>query len=372
MSEHDDGPEILNAGDEAPSRALRKRVTRLLAGGALVALPTETVYGIAARADDEAALAALIEAKGRPADLALTWHVARREAIEAFAPLQAPARRLAQRYWPGPLTLVLSGVPEGLERVAREGWTGVRLPAHRLTCGILAGTDFPVVISSANRHGGDPATTAEEVARLFGREISLLLDGGPCRLGESSGVLQMGPGRFELLREGLLPLSDLQATAGLRLAFACTGNTCRSPMAELLGRDLIGARLGLAPGQRGGKEIARFGFEVRSLGVFAGSGSPASLHAVEVMRERGLDLGSHRSRPADPDELAEIDQVLCMTRSHLDSLRHLLPRPVGKRVQLLDPRGRDIPDPIGGSRQDYRNCAERILEAIDLHASDWV
>ena len=371
MSEHDPAPEILTAADEAPTRDLRRRVVGLLAEGALVALPTETVYGLAARADHEGALSALIGGKARPRELGLTWHVARRDAAERFETLRPLVGRLVERYWPGPLTLVLSGVPKGLERVARDGWTGVRLPAHALTRGILDAADFPIVMSSANRHGDAPAIEAREVAARFADSLALVVDAGPSRLGESSGVLQVGPGRFELLREGLLPLDDLRATAGLRLAFACTGNTCRSPMAEVIAREILGTRLGLAEGERTEAGVARFGFSVRSMGVFAGPGSPASRPAQEVAKERGLDLSAHRSSPALPEEIAELDHVWCMTASHVDSLRRMLPPRHAKKVQLLDPGGVDVPDPIGGSREIYRACAARIGAGIAKRAEDW-
>ncbi|HEX6884202.1 MAG TPA: L-threonylcarbamoyladenylate synthase, partial [Planctomycetota bacterium] len=224
------GSPIVATGDAPPPRALVTRVREVLARGGLCALPTETVYGLAARADRPEALEAMRVLKGRPAELTFTWHVASRAAIEPFEALRPLARRLVERYWPGPLTLVLRGVPPGLEHVAKGGWTGLRLPAHRATGELLAACDFPVVMTSANRHGAAPLTRAEEVAAQFDGALEVVVDGGPARLGEASGVLALGPGRFELLREGLLRLEDLRRTAGLRLAFVCTGNTCRSPM----------------------------------------------------------------------------------------------------------------------------------------------
>src|SRR5262245_4551073 len=140
---------IVTAGDRAVEPELAARVRALLARGGLCALPTETVYGIAARADLPAALEALRALKGRPPGLTFTWHVADRGVLERFDVLRPLARRLGERYWPGPLTLVLRGGPRGLESVARDGWTGVRLPAHQACAELLAACDFPVVLSSA-------------------------------------------------------------------------------------------------------------------------------------------------------------------------------------------------------------------------------
>ena len=125
MSAH---PDREPAPDEAPARELVERVGAILARGGLVAMPTETVYGVAARADLPQALAALTELKGRPEDLALTWHIGSPSALKSPDRLSPPARRLADRYWPGPLTLVVPGVPPGLEGAARDGWIGIRMP----------------------------------------------------------------------------------------------------------------------------------------------------------------------------------------------------------------------------------------------------
>lgn len=360
------GSPIVSTGDAAPPRALVARVREVLARGGLCALPTETVYGLAARADRPEALEALRTLKGRPTELTFTWHVAERETIERFEALRPLARRLAERYWPGPLTLVLRGVPPGLEHVARGGWTGLRLPAHRATTELLAACDFPVVMTSANRHGAAPLTRAEEVAAQFDGALEVVVDGGQARLGEASGVLALGPGRFELLREGLLRLEDLRRTAGLRLAFVCTGNTCRSPMAEAVARARLAERLGVAPAG-----LATFGFELASMGVHAASGAPASGGALEVVAERGLDLRAHRSRPSTPELLARFDRVYALTEGHLAALRAMLPPGRHPPLALLDPEGRDIADPIGGPRQAYQQCLEEIERALRGRLSEW-
>jgi L-threonylcarbamoyladenylate synthase len=364
------GPALLELGDAKPAPELVRTVRDALAGGALIGLPTETVYGLAARADRPEALAALRAAKGRPADVPLTWHVGDRTPLEQFAFPRAVVGRLAERYWPGPLTLVLEGVPPGLEAVARDGRTGVRCPAHSATAALLAACDFPVVATSANLHGEAPATSATEVAARFGSALALVLDGGPARLSEASGVLLVARGRFELLREGLLSLEELRRTAGLRIAFVCTGNTCRSPMAEALARQLIGEALGRPGGSPA--RIADFGFEVGSMGLFAADGAPASGGALSVLAAEGIDLAPHRSRPAVPELLLGQDRVYALTQSHLDGLRLKLPPARGPRLQLLDPAGRDIADPIGGGPEVYRACADQIRAALRQRLAEWV
>lgn len=345
-----------------------ERAGGLLAEGALVVLPTETVYGIAVRADRPEALRALVELKQSPDARAWTWHVGDPSALERFPGLTNLVRRLAARYWPGPLTLVLPGVPPGLEFVAREEWTGVRCVAHRATAGLLARLDFPVVMTSANLAGRPPAVDADEIERSgLSEHVALVVDGGRARLREGSTVLRVGRGRFELLREGLHDLAQLRSAAGLAIGFACTGNTCRSPMAEGLARRAIARRLGV-PHAR----IGEFGFDVRSMGVFAQFGTPAAAHAIEALAERGIDLSEHRSTPAVMEQVGELDALYCLTQSHLDALRLLLPPGKDAHLRLLDPDGGDVPDPIGGTLAEYRACAERIAACIEHHVTSWV
>jgi protein-tyrosine phosphatase len=356
-------PTLVATGERPPAPELVARARAALAAGRVCAFPTETVYGLAARADLPAALEELRRLKGRPPALTFTWHIARREHVEAFQELRPLVRRLVERYWPGPLTLVLRGVPAGLAAIAQDGWTGVRCPAHTTTAALLAACDFPVVMTSANRHGAPALTRAEEVEREFGSELALVVDGGPSRLGEASGVLCLGRGRLELKREGLLALEDLRRTAGLRLAFVCTGNTCRSPMAEALARRLLEERLGSAT-------LADFGFEVLSLGVHAASGAPASGGTREALAARGLDLGPRRARPATHESLARMDRIYGLTAGHVEALRALLPPARTATIERLDPR-RDIADPIGGGPEIYARALDEIEHALRARLDDW-
>jgi len=361
-------PERERVQDSAPPRAIQERVETVLARGGLAVLPTETVYGIAARADHARGIESLRDLKARPADLALTWHVGDSGALDRFPSVSALVRRLVAKYWPGPLTLVLPGVPAGLEAAALDDWTGVRMPAHRATAAILAALPFPVVMSSANRHGEPPLTSAEDVDRAFDGEsrIELLLDGGPAPLAESSAVLRIGSGRFEVLREGLIGVEQLRATAGLRLGFACTGNTCRSPMAEGWARHRIADRLRVRP-----ERLGEFGFVLESMGVLAGHGMPASRLAVQLLKESGVDLSGHRSRAAAARDFAVYDKVYCMTHGHREAIARSLPPGREEKLELLDPAGRDIPDPMGGTREDYVEAFARIRDAIEARLPEW-
>lgn len=359
-------PRRIACADEEPSEELVQAARDALAAGGRIALPTETVYGVAARADSAEALEGLARLKGRDARQPLTWHVGERAALERFPRVSPLAHRLARRYWPGPLTLVLPGVPDGLGALAPEGWTGVRLPAQRGTAGILRALEFPVAATSANLHGHPPLVDAASVEEQLGDDLTLVLDGGRSRLAEASTVLRVGPGRFEVLREGLIGAAALRATAGLALGFVCTGNTCRSPMAAVLAAKVLAERLEVPPARLG-----EFGFSIVSMGLAAGSGSPAAEPARRAVAELDLDLSAHRSRAALDGDLEALDRVYAMTASHLDALTRVLPPSKTGHLELFDPSGADVPDPIGGTLDDYRRCRDRLLDVLARRVDEW-
>jgi L-threonylcarbamoyladenylate synthase len=146
----------------------------------------------------------------------------------------------------------------------------------------------------------------------------------------------------------------------------CTANACRSPMAEGLARKLLAERLSVRT-----DEIGDFGFELCSMGVFASVGQPASKHALAVMKEEGVDLSGHRARAAQAEDISHFERVYCMTANHLHALAATLPPGRDKQLELLDPAGRDVADPMGGDKDDYRKAARQIAEALRKRLDDW-
>jgi L-threonylcarbamoyladenylate synthase len=206
---------------------------RVLAAGGLVAFPTETVYGLGADATDGRAVARLYEAKGRPAFNPLIAHVVDRAAAQALARFDADAARLADAFWPGPLTLVLPKTPgcavaalatAGLDTIA------VRVPAHPVARNILTAFGKPAVAPSANRSGHVSPTTAAHVAGDLGGRIELIIDGGATPLGIESTIIAC-LGAPALLRPGGLPRAAIERVLGRKLADAAVARAGSAPRA---------------------------------------------------------------------------------------------------------------------------------------------
>jgi len=193
---------------------------RCLAAGGLVAFPTETVYGLGADATDGEAVARLYEAKGRPAFNPLIAHVADAGAAQTLARFNADAQRLAEAFWPGPLTLVLpkaAGCPVADLATAGLDSIAVRVPHHAVAQAILTAFGRPVVAPSANRSGHVSPTRAAHVLADLRGCIDLIVDGGPTRVGVESTIIGC-LGEPTLLRPGGLPREAIEQALGRRLA----------------------------------------------------------------------------------------------------------------------------------------------------------
>ena len=204
----------------------------VLRGGGLVAVPTETVYGLAARADSSQAVAAIYRAKGRPDFNPLIVHVPSVEAASAIAVMDERAQNLAAAFWPGALTLVMplregariaSAVTAGLPTIA------LRCPAHPAMQALLKACDLPLAAPSANRSGGVSPTRAEHVVASLGAAAPLVIDGGACAAGlESTIVALREDGGWQLLRPGPITPAQIEAVLG-RQADAVTSQAIEAP-----------------------------------------------------------------------------------------------------------------------------------------------
>jgi len=205
-------PIVLTVDPQAPDPRAIAEAVRILRSGGLVAMPTETVYGLAARAFDERAIARVYAAKGRPVHHPLIAHVAAEaEARALAASWPERASRLARAFWPGPLTLIVDRaevVPAAVAGGASS--VAVRAPSHPVARALLAALGEPVAAPSANRYQGLSPTTAAHVVKELGDEVDLVLDAGPCEAGIESTVVDVRGEHPRVLRPGALDLASLR------------------------------------------------------------------------------------------------------------------------------------------------------------------
>jgi len=277
----------------APDAAGVARAVALLAAGELVAFPTETVYGLGADARDGRAVAGIFAAKGRPRFNPLIVHVADQIAAERLIDLPAPGRRLAARFWPGPLTLVAPmragcGIADlvtaGLPTLA------VRVPAHPLAQALLAAFGGPVAAPSANPSGQVSPTSAAHVIEALDGRIAAVLDGGTCPVGLESTILGFAGNQAVLLRPGGLAIEPVEQVLGAPVGRATGGaSSAISAPGQLASHYAPGAALRLgAAGPRPGE--AWLGFGPDPAGV---AGPALNLSASGDLAEAAANLFAH-------------------------------------------------------------------------------
>jgi L-threonylcarbamoyladenylate synthase len=200
----------------ANAAAIAEAAVVLRVGG-LAAFPTETVYGLGARADDPRAVAALYAAKGRPSFNPLIAHVRDLAAAKRFGNFSTEALALAEKFWPGPLTIVVKATSnESVCELARAGLdtVAIRVPSHEVARTLLAAVDFPIVAPSANRSGHVSPTTAKHVADDLSGKVDVILDGGASAGGIESTIVNFSGGAPRLLRSGGIARSELEKITG--------------------------------------------------------------------------------------------------------------------------------------------------------------
>ena len=190
---------------DAPNPDALAEAAAILCNGGLVAFPTETVYGLGADATNPKAVARLNQVKGRPPTKPYSLHLYQPEQMRPYVSLvPAAAARLIERFWPGPLTIVVPG---------RDGQTvGFRLPDHPVARAFLRACGVPVAAPSANRSGSPPPTDAQEVLAALEDSVDCLLDGGPTRFGRESTVVEVVGDAVEIRREGAISRAAILET----------------------------------------------------------------------------------------------------------------------------------------------------------------
>lgn len=344
-----------------------QRVTEILQRGGIAALPTETVYGIGASALCPDAVQRLSVLKNRSPESPFTLVVPDIESARKLVlPWHSKVEKLFRRICPGPITFVLPLQPDAFAHFppiitpscAPKGTVGIRIPDHPLTLEVLRRLGVPLLLSSANHHGTPDPLEGNQVIEDLQNDVDIIINDGPTRWKKSSTVVKFDGKTPTILREGALSAAQIRRITSNVVLFVCTGNTCRSPMAETLFRQELAQQLGCAP-----DKLEEKGWFVLSCGVSAKAGEPASEMAKKAMKQKGLDLSCHVSQNVSDTLIRYADFIYALTDAHRRALVALFPQ-AESRIRLLNPEDVDIPDPYGGTLEFYQTCARQIENAV--------
>ncbi len=345
------------------------RAVEALSSGKIIAIPTETVYGLAASALQPEAVKRLWELKGRDSSKPFAVAVKSLEDSLDYVPeMSTVAKRLARRCWPGPVTLVVDDHPESvihqldqsvIDATVPGGTVGLRVPDHDVTLQILRLCAGPVVLTSANLGGQPAANDGQTVLNDLGDQVDMIIDAGPTRFKNGSTVVKVDGDQLTVLREGAVKESVVRGLTDYIAVVVCTGNTCRSPMAEAMLKKQFSTKFGCEIDQ-----LPEFGVNVMSAGISAMPGAPAANQSVEVMRQYGVDISNHSSQPMTGRLAKCADVIFTLTNGHRNAIVSQWPE-LKDTVKTLRPDGGDISDPIGSPVAVYQSCAQQIDQCLE-------
>ena len=361
------------ASAEEPQDAVHQAVGFLMDGG-LVALPDDCGLVIAGLATQPVAVQRMHDLlphwkSGIPA-LTLPF----REQLADYALESSLGAKLISRCLPGPLILQLpidsarlaGALPTEASRwCSANGTNGsFAVPADEIQQAVMRRLPAPLLTLTVPTRGVSPTTP------IGGADLTLVT--GSPRFDGPPTVVRVQGDEWSVVREGVLSERNLKRQLSDVFLFICTGNTCRSPMAEGLFRKLVAERLSCRE-----EELIDQGVIATSAGLATHGGSPASREAVQLLLEEDrVDLRDHASQPVTEDLLFRADLILTMTSGHRDAILTTFPE-LASKIRLLSPSGEDICDPYGGSSQEYRACRDeikshllRLLDELDSGSSE--
>ncbi len=355
--------ETVQFDPEGDASRIVAAVCQSLEQGRITGLPTETAY-VPCVLPQYASRLTELASRDKEQQLVALLNDAT-PFLEAFSTLTGRMRRLVRRGWPGPIVLEAPVAHESRTRLdaseLRHAIVGdtlrVTMPVSLVIEGVTARLGKPLVALMS--FATPMSTSAAQLADRWQDQIDLIVDAGPPRFSSSPTLVGAGLDGLKILSPGLVGEEMVHRMSAKVFLFICTGNTCRSPMAEGLFRQMLAKELHCSP-----DELIRSGMLVLSAGLSATHGMPASEESVSLLKERGIDLAGHSSQPVTRELLQHSDHVFTMTGRHREQILRVYPE-LAEQIEVLAPDGVDIVDPMGGSWDDYADCLQQIEHALE-------
>ena len=337
------------------------QVSAVLDNGQIVGLPTDTVYGLAVNAQSSIAINNLMSLKGR-ADKPFPFFIPKNSMQEYVT---ITKKKILEYFMPGPITVILKK-KKGVHLPLVADTAGVRIPDTPYIIKLLHLYKKPLAVTSANVSDRSPLTSANQIAETF-PDVPLIINGGDL-LSLPSTVLDLTTIPPTIRRKGTIGVLEIErvyegmvrvvGSEKFNVLFVCSGNTCRSPMAEAILRTLVSPEI----------------CEVRSAGTIAMDGLPAARNAMEVVAEYGGTLDDHTSRLLDKEMIDWSDMILVMSYGHFDRVMELSREAAVKTFLLKEYKRKvkynEVADPVGKDLAAYKKAARDMMPALRMVARD--
>lgn len=349
--------EILKIDPDYPEKEKITKAANFIKNGKIVAFPTETVYGLGVDGLNTEAIKLLFEVKKRPEGKPISLLISNVNDLERLGKdIPQEAWKIIDKFWPGALTIILPAKDLVPEIIRGKGTTiAIRMPDNKIARSLIESAQTPITGTSANISGDKESTTSQQVMKGLKDKIDLIIDGGKTKLGIASTILDLCGKTPTIIREGAVTSKELLKVLNSKhILFVCTGNTCRSIMAEQLFYQMA-------------KE-ANLSVKVNSAGTSAINGGEVSSLALKTLEKEGIKPERIFSTSLTEKMIKKADLILVMESYHKKRVLDILPSAKEKTFLLTEYAGlveKDIADPVGSSWEGYETCLFEIKKCLN-------